>query len=103
MTGVNKARLSKDNQMISERFVLEGQEMEDGRTYITSETLKGFRLMVQPDENVESAVLRALKVFYPLWSSQRAKEAAERRAPRVEVVRDHSPYFAMSAEYACAL
>lgn len=55
--------------------------LEDGRVYITSETLPGFRLVVQPGENLEAEVISALKVFYPYRIAAVARARMQEGAP----------------------
>jgi hypothetical protein len=89
--------------MPTETFTFDGKRMDDGRIYITSNDLTGFRLIVHPGENVEAELVSALNAFFPLYMAVKAKAAAKARAPKIAThqVRDHNSY-SFSAEYAMA-
>jgi hypothetical protein len=53
--------------MRSEKFTFHGQEMADGRIYITSSDLRGFRLLVSDMAAIETEIVAALAVFYPVY------------------------------------
>jgi hypothetical protein len=83
-------------------FTMDAKERKDGRLYITSKDLSGFRLIVHPGENLEEEVVGALKVFYPLHMASKAKAEAQKRVPRVERTSKRLGEFSLSAEFEMA-
>jgi len=88
--------------MRSETFTLHGQETKEGRIYLTSPDLHGFRLLVSNEANLEREVTEALRTFYPLYISAKAKTEARQREPRLSRVHASHGKFDMSAEFAFA-
>ncbi len=83
-------------------LTLRGTTTEDGRTYITSEQLRGFRLVVHPGEILEDEINSALRVFYPIYreaETRRNLKIYTRKTPSTE---RYSREMNISAELAFA-
>jgi len=80
-------------------FTMDTKTRDDGRLYVTSKDLPGFRLIVHPDEDLEATVVGALKVFFPLHMASKASAEARQRVPRVERTSTREGELSLSAEF----
>jgi hypothetical protein len=59
---------------------LHAHRRDDGRLYITSSDLPGFRFLAEPEEEFQNELLAALREFYPIYHAAKAKADARRIA-----------------------
>jgi hypothetical protein len=88
--------------MRSETFTLHGRQMDDGRIYVTSEELHGFRLVVSNEASMEHEITGALGIFYPVYIAAKARVEAAQRRPRISRVQRVQGSLDLSAEFAFA-
>ena len=88
--------------MRSETFTLHGQEFDDGRIYITSTDLPGFRLFVVDRTNMDYQIIGALRMFYPIYIAAKARTEAKQRQPRLSKASPSRGSFDLSAEFSFA-
>jgi hypothetical protein len=88
--------------MRSETFNFQGTELEDGRIYVTSDDLPGFRLVVSDEESLERELTSALRTFYPIYIAAKARAEASNRQPRLSKPDRSRGSYELSAEFSFA-